>query len=54
MSSEEQYLRKEIVRLDAENEELRNRMQMADEYNRLLYQENKMLKYQIRIMESAE
>lgn len=52
MTENERILRKELLRLDTENKELKRRLQIANEKNYKLYRDNLDLSYYIRQMES--
>ncbi len=47
----EQMLRKEILRLESENESLRERLKLADEMNRKVFKENHALYLYVSALE---
>ena len=51
MKEIERMLRREIVALEAENEELKRRLQIAESMNFQLFRNNQDLSYYIRSME---
>ena len=52
MTETEKMLRREIVRLETENDSLKERLKIADELNRKIYLENTFLNKYIQSMEA--
>ena len=52
MTETEKMLRREIVRLETENNSLKERLKIADELNRKIYAENKFLNKYVESMEA--
>ena len=52
MAETEKMLRREIVRLETENNSLKERLKIADELNRKIYAENKFLNKYVQSMEA--
>lgn len=47
----EKMLRKEILRIESENESLKERLKLADEMNRKIYKENHALNLYVSALE---
>lgn len=50
-TEKEKTLTKEVMRLDSENEELKRKLKIAEEFNFKYYRQNQELSYYIRQME---
>lgn len=51
-SETEKFLRREIVRLETENESLKERLQIAERLNFKVYEENKHLNQYVKALEA--